>query len=88
MIKDGWYGDTSRMFFVGTPSTLARRLVETTYEAMLAGIRQVKPGATLGDIGHAIQSVAHREHFSVVREYCGHGIGQVYHEGGNRQLAD
>ncbi len=80
VIKDGWYGDTSRMFFVGTPSTLARRLVETTYEALLAGIRQVRPGATVGDIGHAIQSVAHREHFSVVREYCGHGIGQVYHE--------
>ena len=80
VIKDGWYGDTSRMFFVGEPSILARRLVETTYEAMLAGIRQVKPGATLGDVGHAIHSVAHREHFSVVREYCGHGIGQVYHE--------
>ena len=80
VIKDGWFGDTSRMFFVGTPSTLARRLVETTYEAMVAGIQQVKPGATLGDIGHAIQSVAHRAHFSVVREYCGHGIGQIYHE--------
>jgi methionyl aminopeptidase len=65
---------------VGTPGILARRLVETTYEAMLAGIREVKPGATLGDVGHAIQSVAHREHFSVVREYCGHGIGQIYHE--------
>ncbi len=80
VIRDGWFGDTSRMFFVGEPSGLARRLVETTYEAMAAGIRQVKPGATLGDIGHAIQSVAHREHFSVVREYCGHGIGQVYHD--------
>jgi methionyl aminopeptidase len=54
--------------------------VETTYEAMLAGIRQVRPGATLGDIGHAIQSVAHREQFSVVREYCGHGIGRIYHD--------
>jgi methionyl aminopeptidase len=80
VIKDGWFGDNSRMFFVGTPGTLARRLVEATYEAMTAGIRQVRPGATLGDIGHAIQSVAHREHFSVVREYCGHGIGRVYHE--------
>jgi len=80
VIKDGWFGDTSRMYFVGAPSVLARRLVETTYEAMRAGIRQVKPGATLGDVGHAIQSVAHREHFSVVREYCGHGIGQIYHE--------
>lgn len=83
VIKDGWFGDTSRMFFVGTPSPLARRLVETTYEAMVAGIHQVQPGATLGDIGHAIQSVAHREHFSVVREYCGHGIGRVYHEDPN-----
>lgn len=80
VIKDGWFGDTSRMYFVGPPSTLARRLVETTYEAMRAGIRQVKPGATLGDVGHAIQSVAEREGFSVVREYCGHGIGQVYHD--------
>jgi methionyl aminopeptidase len=80
VIKDGWFGDTSRMFYVGAPSALARRLVETTYEALLAGIRQVKPGATLGDIGHAIQTVAHREHFSVVREYVGHGIGEVYHE--------
>ena len=78
--KDGWFGDTSRMFFVGAPSVLARRLVETTYEALCAGIRQVKPGATLGDVGHAIQSVAHREHFSVVREYCGHGIGRIYHD--------
>ena len=83
VIKDGWYGDTSRMFFVGTPTVLARRLVQTTYEAMLAGIKAVKPGATLGDIGHAIQTVAHREHFSVVREFCGHGIGQVYHDDPN-----
>ena len=80
VIKDGWFGDTSRMYFVGAPSVLARRLVETTYEAMLAGIKQVRPGATLGDVGHAIQSVAQRERFSVVRDYCGHGIGQVYHE--------
>jgi methionyl aminopeptidase len=80
VIKDGWFGDTSRMFCVGTPSVLARRLVETTYEALMAGIRQVKPGATLGDIGHAIQSVAQAARFSVVREYCGHGIGQIYHD--------
>lgn len=80
VIKDGWFGDTSRTFFVGAPSALARRLVETTYEALCAGIQQVKPGATLGDVGHAIQSVAHAAHFSVVREYCGHGIGQVYHD--------
>ncbi|MGB7195630.1 MAG: type I methionyl aminopeptidase [Collimonas pratensis] len=80
VIADGWFGDTSRMYFVGEPSTLARRLVNTTYEAMRAGIRQVRPGATLGDVGHAIQSVAQREKFSIVREYCGHGIGQIYHE--------
>ncbi len=80
VIKDGWFGDTSRMYYVGEPSPLARRLVDTTYEAMRAGIRQVRPGATLGDIGHAIQTVAHRERFSVVREYCGHGIGQIYHD--------
>ena len=78
--KDGWFGDTSRVYFVGTPSVLARRLVDTTYEALLAGIQQVRPGATLGDVGSAIQSVAQREHFSVVREYCGHGIGQIYHD--------
>jgi len=80
VIKDRWFGDTSRMYYVGEPSALAKRLVDTTHEAMLAGIEVVKPGATLGDIGHAIQSVAHREGFSVVREYCGHGIGQIYHD--------
>ena len=80
IIKDGWFGDTSRMYYVTDPSPLARRLVDTTYEAMCAGIRQVRPGATLGDVGHAIQTVAHREGFSVVREYCGHGIGTVYHD--------
>lgn len=83
VIQHGWFGDTSRMYFVGEPSAIARRLVETTYEAMRAGIQQVRPGATLGDVGHAIQSVAQREHFSVVREYCGHGIGQVYHDDPN-----
>ena len=80
LIKDGWFGDTSRMYFVGQPSTLAKRLVRTTYEAMRAGILAVRPGATLGDIGHAIQSVAHGQGFSVVREYCGHGIGRIYHD--------
>jgi methionyl aminopeptidase len=80
VIKDGWFGDTSRMYFVGEPSPLARRLVDTTYEAMRAGILQVRPGATLGDVGHAIQSVAQRERFSVVREYGGHGIGRIYHD--------
>jgi methionyl aminopeptidase len=80
LTKDGWHGDTSRMYFVGQPSILAKRLVHTTYEAMRAGILKVRPGATLGDIGYAIQSIAHREGFSVVREYCGHGIGKVYHD--------
>ncbi|TNW08402.1 type I methionyl aminopeptidase, partial [Xylella fastidiosa] len=80
VIKDGWHGDTSRMYYVGNPSVMARRLVETTYEAMWRGIRAVKPGATLGDIGHAIQTYAENERFSVVREYCGHGIGKVYHD--------
>ncbi len=80
VIRDGWHGDTSRMYFVGQPSVLARRLVETTRDAMLHGIAQVRPGATLGDIGHAIQKFAEAEKFSVVREYCGHGIGQIYHE--------
>ncbi|MCK9539390.1 type I methionyl aminopeptidase [Dokdonella sp.] len=80
VIKDGWHGDTSRMYFVGEPSVLARRLVETTFEAMMLGIGQVRPGATLGDIGHAIQSHVEARGYSVVREYCGHGIGRVYHE--------
>jgi methionyl aminopeptidase len=78
--KDGWYGDTSRMYFVGEPGILAKRLVYTTYEAMRAGILAVRPGATLGDVGHAIQTVAQREGFGVVREFCGHGIGTVYHD--------
>lgn len=80
VIKDGWHGDTSRMYYVGTPSVMAKRLVDATYEAMWRGIRAVKPGATLGDIGHAIESVAKRERFTVVQEYCGHGIGQIYHD--------
>ncbi|MEO5622700.1 MAG: type I methionyl aminopeptidase [Dokdonella sp.] len=80
VIKDGWHGDTSRMYFAGTPSVLARRLVDTTLEAMLLGIAQVRPGATLGDIGHAIQNHVEAQGYSVVREYCGHGIGQIYHE--------
>jgi methionyl aminopeptidase len=80
VIKDGWHGDTSRMYYAGEPSVLAKRLVDTTLEAMLLGIGQVKPGATLGDIGHAIQSHVEAQGYSVVREYCGHGIGQIYHE--------
>ncbi|CAA0234006.1 type I methionyl aminopeptidase [Acinetobacter baumannii] len=80
IIEDGYFGDTSRMYYVGNVNPHAKKLVETTYEAMVAGIHAVKPGATLGDIGYAIQSVAHREGYSIVREYCGHGIGKVYHE--------
>ncbi|TAL56816.1 type I methionyl aminopeptidase [Pandoraea sp.] len=80
VIKDGWYGDSSRMYFAGQPNAHARHLVQTTYEAMRAGIQAVHPGATLGDVGHAIQSVAEREGFSIVREYCGHGIGRIYHD--------
>src|SRR3546814_7742139 len=80
VIKDGWHGDTSRMYYDGEPSVMARRLVDATYEAMWRGIRAVKPGATLGDVGHAIQQYAAGERFSVVREYCGHGIGKVYQD--------
>jgi methionyl aminopeptidase len=80
VIKDGWHGDTSRMYFVGEPSVQARRLVQVTHECMLQGIAQVRPGARLGDIGHAIQRHAETHGFSVVREYCGHGIGREFHE--------
>ena len=80
VIKDGFHGDTSRMFYVGEPSRRAQRLCEITKEAMLRGIAVVKPGATLGDIGHAIQTFVESHRFSVVREYCGHGIGEVFHE--------
>jgi len=80
IIKDGWFGDTSRMFCVGEPSILAKRLIETTYECMWLGIMQVKPGNRLGDIGHAIQKHAEARGFSVVREYCGHGVGRVFHQ--------
>lgn len=80
VIKNGWHGDTSKMYFVGTPSADAKRLVTTTFDAMMAGINAARPGARLGDVGHAIQSLAENAGFSVVREYCGHGIGRVYHE--------
>ncbi len=80
VIKDGFHGDTSRMFFVGEPSVLARRLVDTTYQAMKLGIELIKPGAYLGDIGKAIQRFVEAERFTVVREYCGHGIGERFHE--------
>ncbi len=80
VIKDGWHGDTSRMFIVGEGSIQARRLCQITYEAMWKGITRVRPGARLGDIGHAIQSFAEHAGFSIVREFCGHGIGRKFHE--------
>jgi len=80
VIKDGFHGDTSKMFLLGKPPVLAKRLSDFTYEAMAIGIDQVKPGAKLGDIGHAIQSFVEKNRFSVVREYCGHGIGRMFHE--------
>lgn len=80
VIKDGYHGDTSAMFAVGEPSIQASRLMKVTREAMYVGIAQVRPGATLGDIGHAIQSFVEAQRFSVVREYCGHGIGREFHE--------
>jgi methionyl aminopeptidase len=80
VIKDGYHGDTSRMFHVGETSIQAKRLSEITYQAMWLGIRQVKPDATLGDIGYAIQTFAEKNGFSVVREFCGHGISKKFHE--------
>jgi methionyl aminopeptidase len=79
-IVDGWHGDSSRMYFVGNPSVKARKLVEVTYKAMMKGIEAVRPGATLGDIGHAIQAYAESHRFTIVREFCGHGLGRVFHE--------
>jgi methionyl aminopeptidase len=80
VIKDGFHGDTSKMFFVGTPSILASRVSRISHECMKLGIEMVKPGARLGDIGHAIQLHAESNNCSVVREYCGHGIGKKFHE--------
>jgi len=80
VIKDEYHGDTSKMFCVGEVSPHAKRLVKITQEAMFRGIEQVKPGATLGDIGHAIQKHAESNRYSVVREFCGHGIGKKFHE--------
>ena len=80
VIKDGFHGDTSRMFFVGEPSVIAQRVVRVCYECMKLGIEMVKPGARLGDIGYAIQRHAEANNYSVVREYCGHGIGRQFHE--------
>lgn len=80
VIKDGFHGDTSKMFLVGEVSPYAKRLVQITQECLHLGVAQVKPGATLGDIGHAIQKHAETNHYSVVREFCGHGIGREFHE--------
>ena len=80
MIFEGWYGDTSRMFFAGTPPLKARRLCRVTFEGLWQGIHAVRAGATLGDVGHAIQSHVESERCSVVRDYCGHGIGRVFHD--------
>lgn len=80
VLKDGYHGDTSAMYTVGEPAVKSRRLIDTCREAMLIGVSMVAPGVRLGDIGHAIQQFAEAASFSVVREYCGHGIGSVFHE--------
>ena len=80
VIKDEYHGDTSKMFVIGKPSIQAKRLIEITQRCLYAGIRIVKPGTRLGDIGHTIQQLAEGERFSIVREYCGHGIGSTFHE--------
>ncbi|GGC96613.1 type I methionyl aminopeptidase [Aquisalinus flavus] len=83
VIVDGWHGDTSRMFYAGEPRVIAQRLTDVTFEAMWKGIEQVRPGATLYDIGKAIQTHAEADGFSVVRDFCGHGLGQVFHDAPN-----
>jgi methionyl aminopeptidase len=83
VILDGWYGDTSRMYFAGDIGVKARKLVDITYEAMMRGIEVVKPGTRLGDIGAAIQTFAESNRFSVVRDFCGHGLGRVFHAAPN-----
>ena len=80
VILDGWYGDTSRMYIVGKPSPKAMELIDVTYQSMMLAIEMVKPGIFLGDIGYAIQNFAEERKFSVVRDYCGHGIGRVFHD--------
>ena len=79
VILDGWYGDTSRMFYVGKPSVKAKNLINVTYDCLMRGIEVARPGNTLGDIGHAIQSHAENQRYSVVRDFTGHGLGQVFH---------
>jgi len=83
VIKDGYHGDTSKMFVIGKPSILAERLIRISQECLYLGIEQVKPGAHFGDIGAVIQKYAESQRFSVVREYCGHGIGRIFHEAPN-----
>lgn len=79
VIKDGWFGDTSRMYFVGKPKKFAERLVQVTHDALMFGIEQVKPGNTFDDVAMAIQTHAHKNRMSVVRDFCGHGLGRVFH---------
>ncbi len=83
VIVDGWHGDTSRMYSAGTPNRRAERLMDITYDALMLGIAAVKPGNTTGDIGHAIQSFAEGERYSVVEDFCGHGLGQLFHDSPN-----
>ena len=83
VILDGWFGDTSRMYVAGQANTRARNLMDVTYESLMRGIAAVRPGATLGDVGHAIQSFVESHRFSVVRDFCGHGIGRVFHAAPN-----
>jgi len=83
VIVDGWHGDTSRMFFAGRVPVKAQKLAQVTYDAMMEGIEVVKPGARLGDIGHAIQSYAEAHRYSIVRDFCGHGLGRVFHDAPN-----
>jgi methionyl aminopeptidase len=80
VIVDGWHGDSSRMYCTGKVGVQAQKLIDVTYEAMMRGIEMVRPGATVGDIGYAIQSFAEKQRFSVVRDFCGHGIGRIFHD--------
>jgi methionyl aminopeptidase len=80
LILDGWHGDTSRMYAVGAIPRRAERLIEVTYDAMMRGIAVIRPGATTGDIGHAIQTYVEAQHMSVVRDFCGHGLGRLFHD--------
>ena len=82
-LLDGWHGDTSRMYVAGQPSTRAARLMDVTHQALMLGVAAVRPGRTLGDVGHAIQAYVESQRFSVVRDFCGHGIGRRFHEAPN-----